>query len=180
MNDPLPIPPRFREQAFRFYEHTIARIVNTFPAVLVLDARKEYELSPVTFANRLRDAMTSHCKHAWQSAYVDVAKLRVLWPSQIVVSERDDGTIAIGSKETLREVIIRTAANPLAGGDIELDYGDDPVSVEAAIELCHRRKLTGLRFVVINFTDYNAQDWESKRDVAFSPTPGRENTYYLT
>ena len=178
-DQPLPIPPRFREQAFRFYEHTIARIINTFPQVLIIDARKEYELSPVTFANRLRDAMTSHTKYAWQSAYVDVEKLRALWPSQIVVSERDDGLIAIGSKETLREVIVRSA-NPLAGGDIELDYTDDPKAVEAAIELCHRRKLIGLQFVVSNFTDFNVQDWESKRDVAFSPTPGRENTYYLT
>lgn len=177
-----PIPPRFREGAFRFYEHTIARILATWPTVIVIDPTPEYSLSPVTFANRLRDAMTSHCKHSWPSAYVDAERLRSMWPGQIVVSERDDGKVLIGSKESLKEVILgpNREAKALTADSWTLDWQADEAECIAVIELCHRRRLLGVAIHITNIPADAVAHWESCRDIAFSPTPERENTYTLT
>lgn len=180
MND-APIPPRFREGAFRFYEPTIARIMSTWPTVLVLDPQTDHQLSPVTFANRLRDAMTSHCKHSWPSAYVDAEKLRTMWPGQIIVSERDDGKVLIGSKESLKEVILgpnRAAA--LTADSWTIDWQKDEAECVAVIELCHRRRLIGVTIYVSNIPAERIAHWEDCRDVAFTLVPGRDHTYTLT
>ncbi len=97
MNNPL--PPRFRESAFRFYEPIIRSIMSNFPRVIRINP-SAYKLAATTFASRLRDAMQSFVDNEWESkiAYDDFLILR----DQIVVSMTKDGGVLIGSAESLK------------------------------------------------------------------------------
>lgn len=100
---PTQLPYRFRESSFRRYECHIFAIVSAFPARVVFDPQADEQLSPVTFACRLRDAMRSLVVHSWTTA-IDLDKLKENY-NQIVVSEQTNGKVAVGSRDALRPVL---------------------------------------------------------------------------
>lgn len=99
MTDQKQLPYRFRESAFRFYEPAIAEIVKKFPCVVVINPKK-WNMSPVTIACRLRDAVKSLKENQW-STYIDIKIFNAI-ADIITVAERH-GQVFIGNKQTVKQ-----------------------------------------------------------------------------
>ncbi len=96
------LPPRFRESAFRRYEHIIAAAVEQFPNRCLIDP-KVYSLSPVTLSHRLRDAMRSFIDNKWESRIIDWEKFLIVH-EEIIVSETHDGFVLTGTRDSVKTV----------------------------------------------------------------------------
>lgn len=83
------LPHRFREHAFRRYEHYISQIVQEFPSTVSIDPSP---LSPVTFSCRLRDAMVSLDKCGWETS-IDLLKFKDIYKKTMVCET--DGIIVV-------------------------------------------------------------------------------------
>lgn len=103
------LPHRFRESEFRRYEPFIAVIAEKFPDVVAQDV-KQVGLSPVTYACRLRDALKSYRNNKWKSDSIPLSFFDVI--DQVVVSDRGNGIIAAGSKDSLKDPNILAVAQP--------------------------------------------------------------------
>lgn len=101
--NPHSLPPRFRESAFRDYEPFIHRIFLRYPGRIDFSIAS-LNRSPETFSCRLRDAMTSFVTHAWPSNVIDHSKFSEMHPF-IIVKQTVDGTVAVGTKDSLREKV---------------------------------------------------------------------------
>ncbi len=95
----MSLPYRFREDSFRKYESVILEITNSIPRKSIFTTG----LSPVTFACRLRDAMRSLSDNRWETQ-INMEKF-LKWHPQIMVSEQADGSVAVGTRESLKTVI---------------------------------------------------------------------------
>lgn len=139
MNPPL--PPRFREAAFRKYEQTIADIVRGFPNPRIFLPPG----SPVTFACRLRDAIRSLRENQWTTIVPLAAFFQCV--DEIVVSEKSDGSVIVGNSETVKtpgtNPTIRIKTQALV---IDIRRFQDLVLFDyvltAAVVLLHHRILT--------------------------------------
>jgi hypothetical protein len=100
MNHELSLPPRFRESAFRRYEHVISQIVHAYPQAVSFHPQRDFHQSPVTFSNRLRDAITSLHRFGWPSNDIDMAKF-LANHHDYVVSERGVD-VYVGSRTALK------------------------------------------------------------------------------
>jgi hypothetical protein len=72
------IPQRFRENAFRRYEKTIATFIELAPSDLIFEPR-ELDVAFETAQQRLRDAIRSLYTYKWTSQ-VNMAKFLELYP----------------------------------------------------------------------------------------------------
>lgn len=103
MNTEKPIPWRFSELSFRRYEPIIAQAVTIYPDSFTINARVSYELSPITFACRFRDAMKSYKTYAWPSTLIDRDKFMLRY-TEIAISEiATPGLLTIGDKKQLKK-----------------------------------------------------------------------------
>lgn len=94
------LPHRFREKQFRRFESIIATVTNCFPARVDVNPTS-YEMSPVTFSCRLRDAMNSLATNRWPTS-VNMERFDAIH-KEIKVSERITGLVHIGDKDTIRD-----------------------------------------------------------------------------
>ena len=108
-----PLPHRFREESFRRYEPIIAAIVSAHPEICTFNT-VTYNLSPVTFSCRLRDAMKSFATYQWASCINFERFIKI--HHDIVVSEsRDVGIVRVGGKSKIKPIksITLTKQSPL-------------------------------------------------------------------
>lgn len=163
------LPHRLRESQFRRYEPLIARIVETFPACIVVDPRTHYTIAPSTFAGRLRDAMKSLKDNDWDSTKVNRTTFHAIVDS-IVVRERSDGLVAIGNRDT-------TLAKPTKPNDVPVDVpvGDNKLVVgdetlkHFVCMLAHRRLLR-TPIEVIGLSAAEAETLQNAYDVYLEKT----------
>lgn len=102
-NNNKPIPWRFSELSFRRYEPIIAQAVTIYPDSFTINARVSYELSPITFACRFRDAMKSYKIFGWVSTLIDRDKFMSRY-TEIAISEiSTPGLLTIGDKKQLKK-----------------------------------------------------------------------------
>jgi len=93
------LPHQFREQQFRKYEKILLEALDIFPYFTDYDTRKQFNLSPITFASRFRDAMASLKEYKWKTA-IDYDKFVELYPYIITAMPRLlPGIVRIGGKE---------------------------------------------------------------------------------
>jgi hypothetical protein len=90
------LPHRFREDQFRRYEPTIAKIVAGFPGPVQITPASG--LSPITFENRLRDAMASLATNKWPSIVDE--KFHLYYPSIVVAN--NNGILLAGDRAHLK------------------------------------------------------------------------------
>ena len=106
------IPHRFREKAFRRYEQLIGQIVNSFPSICTFKP-SQFNLSPVTFSCRLRDAIKSWEQNHWPTTAFTQAAFDRARLAGIMVSESPESSIVYaGGKDAMRGTI--TNFKPLA------------------------------------------------------------------
>jgi len=91
---PINLPPRLRESSFRIYEAVIAQAVFAHPDNLLIPV-ESIDVSPVTYAARLRDAMLSFSIHRWQSR-IDFYRFSDLYHKHQLPVRHDGDTIRIG------------------------------------------------------------------------------------
>lgn len=162
-----PIPHRFREASYRRYEIIINQAVEAFPNCVTFKP-SDFQLASVTFACRCRDAMKSLKENQWNT-FIDLAKFNTHFDT-IVLSERTDGTIIIGSKES----IAKTAANALIpafhieapttlSSDIILLKSKD--CKDLIMLLSHRRMLSP-HILLAGLTPTEVTDYQNMYDIA--------------
>jgi hypothetical protein len=94
MTDQTNLPPRFREKAFRRYETDLYLAVRNYPETGIIDPATK-GLSPVTVAQRLRDAKTSYLQHDWKPTRIDRQRFLQVH-EDLIVRETMDGMVKIG------------------------------------------------------------------------------------
>lgn len=169
------LPYRFRKEAFDRYELAIADIVDKFPNICTFYPVQS-GLSPTTFSCRLRDAMNSAHDNHWPSKLINLAKFYDVH-KDIVVSERPDGTVIVGSRDTIRTPITPTkVATPNFQGDA-IDFSIDTMAdAELIGKLAAKRAFVGpLRLT--NLTEELADFLAANFDVEITKQP--DNSYIL-
>lgn len=92
------LPPRFREKAFRRYEEAIAAAVRAYPQTIEVNPQA-FDLSPVTVAQRLRDAKKSYFDNDWDSSSINRKRFEAVH-DDLIVRETMSGMVKVGpSKE---------------------------------------------------------------------------------
>ena len=164
----MQLPHRFRETAFRKYEHIISSAVDAFPATITIDPAI-VSVTGVTFACRCRDAMTSLKEHHW-STHIDMDKFLDI-ASRIVVSERTDGKIIIGSREGIAATLNVTSTgntvatiSPIQPSEKTFTLST-PEQKELVMLLAHER-LIAPRLFLTGITDAEALDFQQRYDIS--------------
>lgn len=94
----MPEPIRFRESAFRRYEHILKKVVEAFPNSIKF---RPVELATETVACRLRDAVASFLRNKWESE-LDLEWFLKYWNDYGVA--HDGVWITIGKKQGRNQV----------------------------------------------------------------------------
>lgn len=91
------LPHRFRESAFRTYEQSIARAVDTYPEVYIHNTG---DLTTTTFSCRMRDAITSLVEHGWPTHHVNIVKLSECF--RLLKVAEHEGKVLTGSYDKIK------------------------------------------------------------------------------
>ena len=170
MNNEL--PQRFRESSFRDYERPIFAAMNTAPVA--------YKINPalvnkaqVTFACRLRDAMKSYKDNNW-SSILDREKFLLMYESKrLMVSERTDGSILVGSQSAIEQ--FATSSNGVKNPSVA-EVKNAELLILLSMEekkllmLLASRRLLAPRLRVFGITDPEAEQFQLDYDVALEKT----------
>ena len=172
------LPHRFRESSFRKYEMFIHSAVEAWPAA-VKALPNLFNVSQVTFACRCRDAIKSLATNKWDTT-VNLLKFMTIADS-LVVSERLDGSVLIGSKSGIANFATLTKSLALeAPAPEQTSEHIFTVSTEAEktllMELSSRRLLSP-RLYFQGFTDDEVAQYQLNYDVALDKHD--EKTYIL-
>lgn len=163
MNNPTTLPHRFRESSFRKYEHFLTQAVNAYPKTIAVWPRS-LGLSPVTFACRCRDAITSYKQHRWDST-INAAKFREV-ADLLIVSERDNGSILIGSREAMMTPR-HTAADYIAATDTPVLTLTTKAEKDFLMQLSHKRVIMP-QLHIVGLTDAEAAVYQGQYDIALN------------
>lgn len=136
------LPARFSEGMFRRYEDSIAKIIEVYPSIVVMEPNN---LSSETVAARLRDAIRSVATYQWRTDKFSVDLLRELLPT-LAVTRRGEHVIA-GRKQELQanstEMLVAASSCTSAEPQFSLELpSDDLLAVRCAIILHHRGYLS--------------------------------------
>jgi hypothetical protein len=171
MNNEL--PQRFRESSFRDYERTIAAAMSTSPIAFKVDPRLLGK-AQVTFACRLRDAMKSYKDNNWPSI-LDHEKFLIMYESKrLMVSERTDGSILIGSQSAIDQFAtssngVKTPAIPEAKNSEILIV--QTIDEKKLLMILSSRRLLAPRLRVFGLNDPEVEQFQLDYDVALEKTP---------
>ena len=174
------LPHRFRESSFRKYEWYIAQAVEAFPATIAVMPRS-LGISSITFACRCRDAIKSHRDYNWTPSTVHRGKFEDCAP-YLVVSERSDGSILMGS----REAIIKHATDANSGAFSVPAPSEATVSGEVLtlstkeqkdlIMLLSHRRLLQPKLFLTGLTDPEVAAYQQRYDIAIDK---HDDTTYI-
>jgi len=166
------LPQRFRESSFRDYERTIAAAMNVSPVAFKVDPRLLGK-AQVTFACRLRDAMKSYKDNNWPSI-LDHEKFLIMYESKkLIVSERTDGSILIGSLSAIDQ--FATSSNGVKNPPIA-EVKDAPILVLTSTDqknllmLLSSRRLLAPRMRIFGLSDAEVEQFQLDYDVALEKT----------
>ena len=164
------LPYRFRESSFRFYESIIAAVVSGYPFTITIKAKLDYDLSPVTFACRFRDALRSYYQHNWKPTIIDRTVFERIYPSIAVSEQSSMGLLRIGDRETLRTPAIALLHNSL-GSTSHNAVVHEPIAIVTADEatlLCTlaEKRLLACEVKCTGFTPIMIQYYEQKYDIS--------------
>ena len=166
MNNEL--PQRFRESSFRDYERTIAVAMNSSPVAFKVDPKLAGK-AQVTFACRLRDAMKSYKDNNWHSI-LDRENFLLMYESKrLIVSERTDGSILIGSTSAIEQ--FATSSNGAKVSAVA-EVKDAEILVLTSTDqknllmLLSSRRLLAPRLRVFGITDSEAEQFQLDYDIA--------------
>ena len=166
------LPQRFRESSFRDYERTIAAAMNVSPVAFKVDPRLLGK-AQVTFACRLRDAMKSYKDNNW-SSILDHEKFLIMYESKkLIVSERTDGSILIGSLSAIDQ--FTTSSNGVKNPPIA-EVKDAPILVLTSTDqknllmLLSSRRLLAPRMRIFGLSDAEVEQFQLDYDVALEKT----------
>lgn len=161
------LPSHLRESNFRQYEQVWADAVNNYPREVVVDPKK-LNRSPVTVAQRIRDARSSCLRYGWPTTLFPVARLAEL-ANDLQVIHEPSGLVKIRSK---------TAVTPVQGEANEqeplnmCDQGYPEIRL-----LCRLASKRALSRKLLIFID-NPQDLEAAYDINLERLPN--GTYLLS
>ena len=170
------LPHRFRESSFRRYEPFIARAIEAWPNAIKADPSL-FNIAQVTFACRCRDAITSLSNNKWDTT-VDMSKFE---KSTLVVSERVDGTVLIGSKQGIANFagMVKTMeiTNPVPETTSERIFTLTTKEQKALLMELSSRRLLSPRLFVQGLTDQEVEQYQVEWDVALDKHD--DKTYIL-
>lgn len=155
MND---VPYRFTEASCLRFQHVIAEIVRRYPEVVTIDPGS---LSPETYSNRLRDAMTGLVKGLWFPRHGFaageptklIAGLRAIHP--VSVAMRGNRVIAGPRKDVRRkakgdEGELTTGNKPGLIIDLKLVNDYERTDVQRAIAVLHHYRVLTKPTKIVN------------------------------
>ena len=166
-------PPQLSEGTFRTFEPFIHEAIRNWPEEtkwtldVMINPKTQRQLSPVTFAARMRDSVVSYQRNAWES-YIDRTKFETIY-GQFAVSYDPDGSVWFrnrarrGRPLTFTGDVGKAVAISPHAQQIWTGWTDEQVN--AAIVLLHHGRLTGpIIFPGRILGDYS--QWETLHNVA--------------
>jgi hypothetical protein len=145
-------PPQLSEATFRIYEPYIAAAVRAWPNETqwrredMMNEKSQRLLSPTTFVARMRDAIVSYKRFAWDS-YINRDKFSHVFGQFAVAYDTSDGSVWFRNRGRKgRPLVFANDARALAAGSV-LTSGVwsawDVDQVRAAVLLIHHARLVG-------------------------------------
>lgn len=130
-------------------------------------------ISPVTYACRFRDAMRSYNDHNWPSTLINRSAFERHYP-YIVVSERSNGSIMIGQKDSIGATLSAiTTGTPTALTPVPLADGEAIVHPSTQEEkdflmsLAHSRVLIP-NLHIVGLTDIEVDHYQHTYDICLN------------
>jgi len=163
MNNPTTLPHRFRESSFRKYEHFITQAVNAYPKCVAVYPQS-LGIASATFACRCRDAITSYRQHRWIST-IDDRKFNDVGVL-LVVSERDNGSILIGSREAMHTPK-HSVRDYVAATETPVLHLDTKAEKDFLMLLSHKR-LIAPQLHLTGLNDEEALSYQAQYDIALN------------
>lgn len=125
---------RLSQANFRFYEKLIGVILARHPIPTIFNP-KDYGKTQGTFEGRLRDAMLSLSTNNWQTT-LDLTRFASVYPN-IIVSSRDDGTVAVGTRAALTQLKEQKQAAFVAGDPTSFEMNEILMNGDRVLFLCY-------------------------------------------
>lgn len=173
MNQTLSLPHRFSEKSFRRYESIIAKAVNAFPLAVKINP-SDLGLAAETVRGRLRDALTSYKEHRWSSVRFEFHAFAQIH-DRLVVALEPDGTVIIGTKDSIKSPRTEEAFIPVENDILDLSVFSSCSCEEILSFLAHSGALR--KQIKLNINQQTANILLTKYDIVL--TPLSDNSFLL-
>lgn len=182
--NPTKLPSRLSERSFRHYELIIARAIEAFPNITVVDP----DGSPITYSARLRDAMLSLATYNWPTAVVNTEKFHAIYnvdlKKRLIHVSHRGSQIFIGSDTIPDDDVIPQPAvevKPLATTQYPpavrpLTLVADDMQIVLICQMASQRLLSA-PVTVRDLTEARARELEMEYDVRIDKNP--DGTYTI-